>query len=277
MCGAAVPSTVIRVIIWLNGTFGVGKTSTADRLKAMVPDSRVFDPEIVGDMLRRVLSDRPDTDYQDWAAWRPLVAASLTEIARMTGQHVIAPMTVLKRDYLDQIFTLLRAGELDVFHVLLDADDEVLRRRIEGTGEAQAWRLGHLDQYAAARTWLTEAADLVVDTAASTPPQIARKIFSGLPEQPDLTGPDLTGPDLPGPDLPGPDLPGPVPAKSAPAAKTAAAGKTPPAGRTTPVGKAAAPAGTAAAPASTAAAPAGKAAAPASTAAQAAKTPADSR
>jgi chloramphenicol 3-O-phosphotransferase len=248
MYGARVPSTVIRVIIWLNGTFGVGKTSTADRLKAMVSGSRVFDPDIVGEMLRRVLADRPDTDYQDWAAWRPLVAASLIEIARMTGQHIIAPMTVMKRDYLDQIFTLLRAAELDVFHVLLDADDDVLRRRIEGTGEDPVWRLAHLDQFAAARTWLTEAADLVVDTAASTPPQIARKIFNGLPEQPDLAGPDRVRSPAPASAAPA----SAAPAKPAPAAKTAPAGKTAPA------------------------ASAGKPA-PASTPAPAAKTPADSR
>jgi chloramphenicol 3-O-phosphotransferase len=251
MYGARVPSTVIRVIIWLNGTFGVGKTSTADRLKAMVSGSRVFDPDIVGEMLRRVLADRPDTDYQDWAAWRPLVAASLIEIARMTGQHIIAPMTVMKRDYLDQIFTLLRAAELDVFHVLLDADDDVLRRRIEGTGEDPVWRLAHLDQFAAARTWLTEAADLVVDTAASTPPQIARKIFNGLPEQPEQ--PDLAGPDR---------VRSPAPASAAPAsaapAKPAPAAKTAPAGKTAPAASAGKPA-------------------PASTPAPAAKTPADSR
>jgi chloramphenicol 3-O-phosphotransferase len=241
MCGAVVPSTVIRVIIWLNGTFGVGKTSTAERLKSMVPDSRVFDPEIVGEMLRRALADRLDSDVQEWAAWRPLVAASLIEIARMTGQHVIAPMTVMKRDYLDQIFTLLRAAELDVFHVLLDADDEVLRRRIEGTGEAEAWRLGHLDQFAAARTWLTEAADLVVDTAASTPPQIARKIFTGLPEQPDLAARGLPSPGSAAPDAaraPAPAKPAPPPRTApakAPAGKTAPAspaGKTAPAART---------------------------------------------
>jgi predicted kinase len=172
------------VIIWLNGTFGVGKTSTAQRLAAMVPDSRVFDPETVGQMLRGALTDRPVGDFQDWAAWRPLVAASLTEIARMTGQHIIAPQTVLKREYFDQILTQLRAADLDTFHVLLDAADAVLRNRIETSDEAREWRLTHLDEYQDARPWMTEAADFVVDTAASTPPQIARRIFGALPGMP---------------------------------------------------------------------------------------------
>jgi predicted kinase len=199
------------VIIWLNGTFGVGKTSTAQRLAAMVPDSRVFDPEAVGQMLRGVLVDRPAGDFQDLAPWRPLVAASLIEIARMTGQHVIAPQTVLKREYFDQIFALLRAAGLDTFHVVLDASDAVLRNRIETSDEAREWRLTHLDEYQDARSWMTEAADYVVDTAASTPPQIARRIFSALPDLPSRAA------------APAPAAPAPAAASAAPVTAKASA------------------------------------------------------
>jgi hypothetical protein len=135
-------------------------------------------------MLRGVLVDRPVGDFQDWPAWRSLVAAALIEISRMTGQHVVVPQTVLKRDYFDQIFAQLRAAELDTFHVVLDAADAVLRNRIETSDEAREWRLTHLDEYQDARSWMTEAADYVADTAASTPPQIARRIFGALPEMP---------------------------------------------------------------------------------------------
>jgi len=40
------------VIVWLNGTFGSGKTTTALRLPALIPGSRLFDPETVGYMLQ---------------------------------------------------------------------------------------------------------------------------------------------------------------------------------------------------------------------------------
>jgi hypothetical protein len=169
------------VIIWLNGTFGVGKTSTADRLSALIPGARVFDPETVGAMLQANLADRPVPDFQDWPAWPPLVAASLVEIAKMTGQNVITPQTVLKRECLDQVLTTLRAAGQEVLHVVLDADEAVLRSRIEGADEPQSWRLDHLDEYQEARAWMVETADLVVDTAASTPPQIARRILAALP------------------------------------------------------------------------------------------------
>jgi predicted kinase len=177
------------VIIWLNGTFGVGKTSTADRLAALIPDGRVFDPETVGAMLRANLADRPVSDFQDWPAWPPVVAAALIEITRMTGQNVIAPQTVLKREHLDQVLVPLRVAGLEVFQVLLDADEAVLRSRIEGSDEAMAWRLDHIDEYKAARSWMAEMADLVVDTVASTPPQIARRILAGLPDLQAKAGP----------------------------------------------------------------------------------------
>jgi AAA domain len=208
------------VIIWLNGTFGVGKTSTAQRLAAMVPGSRVFDPEAVGQLLRGVLVDRPVGDFQDWTAWRSLVAASLIEITRMTGEHVVVPQAVLKQEYFDQIFAQLRAAELDTFHVVLDAADAVLRRRIETSDEAVEWRLTHLGEYQDARSWMTEAADYVVDTAASTPPQIARRIFSALPDR--AAAPAAAGPARPAAARPAaPAAPAPKPKLSAPAESAA--------------------------------------------------------
>jgi hypothetical protein len=202
------------VIIWLNGTFGVGKTSTADRLVSLIPGSRVVDPETIGHMLQANLADRPVKDFQDWPAWRALVPATLIEVARMTGQHLIAPQTVLSKEYLDALFAPLEAAQLKVFHVVLDASDSVLRSRIEMSDEAQEWRLGHLDAYREAREWLTDQADLVVDTAASTPPQIARRIVAGLP--PMLSVPGAV------PGFPGAAPAAPAPAPARPEAKASA-------------------------------------------------------
>jgi len=88
--------------------------------------------------------------------------------------------------YLEQIFAGLRAAGLEVFHVVLDADENVLRQRIQRSGEPQPWRLAHLADYRTARTWMIQAADLVVDTAARTPAECARQIADSLPELPGL-------------------------------------------------------------------------------------------
>jgi hypothetical protein len=68
-----------------------------------------------------------------------------------------------------------------VFHIVLDADERTLRQRIQGSGEAQAWRLAHLADYQAGLPWMMPAADLVVDTRCQTPAQLARQIADALP------------------------------------------------------------------------------------------------
>jgi hypothetical protein len=169
------------VIIWLNGTFGAGKTATAAELLPLVPGVRLFDPETVGYMLQPNLADYPVPDFQHWPPWRSLVVAAATDLARYTGQHLIAAQTVLTPDYLAEIFAGLHAAQLTPFHVLLDAGEDVLRARIEASPEARQWRLDHLAPYRAARPWLRQEADLVVDTTPLTAAQAAGEIASALP------------------------------------------------------------------------------------------------
>jgi hypothetical protein len=82
------------VIVWLNGTFGCARTSTAAELRSLIPRSRVFDPETVGYMLQPNLADHPVSDFQQRPPWRRLVVATAAELAGYTGQHLIAPQTV---------------------------------------------------------------------------------------------------------------------------------------------------------------------------------------
>lgn len=52
-------------IIWINGTFGAGKTTTAGKLVELTDRTRLFDPEHVGYMLSANLSDQQFTDFHD--------------------------------------------------------------------------------------------------------------------------------------------------------------------------------------------------------------------
>jgi hypothetical protein len=55
------------------------------------------------------------------------------------------------------------------------------RERIQGSDEAQAWRLAHLAEYRSARSWMILAADLVVDTGCRTASAVAHQIADSLP------------------------------------------------------------------------------------------------
>jgi len=84
------------MIVWLNGTHGVGKTTTAALVQQLIPDSRVFDAEKVGETLMDVHPGLPKTDnFLHWPPWRPLVVETARRILDYTGGTLVMPMTVL--------------------------------------------------------------------------------------------------------------------------------------------------------------------------------------
>ena len=168
------------VIIWLNGTFGVGKTTTAGLLQARSDRLRVFDPEWVGYMLRANLGDHPVPDFRHWPSWRALTPTVADELSRVTGQDLVAPQTVLEEAYWDELVHGISARGHEVLHVVLEAEEPVVRARIEADRveiDARQWRLDHVAEYGDARAWLARRADLMVDTTRLTPPQVADQVW----------------------------------------------------------------------------------------------------
>jgi len=169
------------VIIWVNGTFGAGKTTTATRLVEMSKELRLFDPEWVGYLVRFHLSDHEFTDFQQLPPWRALVPPVADEIARYTGQHLVAVQSVLDEGYWDEITTGLIGLGHPVYHVLLDADESTLHTRIDADEdgvEIRKWRHEHVGPYLAARPWPLAAADLVIDTTGVDASSAAAKILA---------------------------------------------------------------------------------------------------
>jgi AAA domain len=171
------------VIIWLNGAFGAGKTTTAAQLAAIMPGARLFDPEMVGYLLTAYLQDHDFSHFQDLPPWRTLIPVITSEIARFTGQHLIATQTVLNERYWKELQQGFMQHSLEVFHVVLNVDAEVLAHRInadELEQKARQWRLDHIHDYAAARPWMVASADLVVDTTSLSAPGVARRILRSI-------------------------------------------------------------------------------------------------
>lgn len=169
------------MIVWLNGPFGAGKTTTTRRLLDRRPRWRSFDPEQVGYLLREGLTGLPAGDFQDWRPWRTLVPAVLAEVSSFTGADVVAPQTVLVEEYWHDLSQGFRTHGLDVVHVVLDVQPDVLRARIRADGAergAERWRLDHVGPYLAARPWLHACADLVVATDDLEPGDVAEAVLS---------------------------------------------------------------------------------------------------
>ena len=65
--------------MFLNGAFGIGKTTVARALVKRLPRAVLFDPEPIGVLLQRF---RRVDDFQDLRAWRRLTIFGI-RIARM--------------------------------------------------------------------------------------------------------------------------------------------------------------------------------------------------
>lgn len=155
------------MIIWLNGTFGAGKTTTARHLAGRLANARHFDPELVGYLLRTALGDHEVKDFQDLPPWRELVPVVTEKIAGFTGQHLIAVQTVLREDYWRELAQGSKRMSPDIFHVLLHVNSDVLAERIKADEvdvRACQWRLDHISDYEKSRPWMESAADLAIDT-----------------------------------------------------------------------------------------------------------------
>jgi hypothetical protein len=166
------------MIVWLNGTFGVGKTTTSKKLTALLPGARIFDSESVGSMLQPVLTDIPVRDFQDHPPWRTLVVQTATQLLRYVGGILVVPQSVLVRSYWAELAAGLAEAGVPVRHFVLHADPAELTRRIEHDSQeagARQWRLDHIADYTAALPWLREEGR-VVDTAGVTPEDVARQI-----------------------------------------------------------------------------------------------------
>lgn len=167
------------MIIWLNGTFGAGKTTTAKRLVERLGHARLFDPELVGQSLMAALSDHDFADFQDLPPWRELVPVFCERIAAFTGQHLIAPQTVLNEAYWAELAQSFEKRSLDLLHVLLHVDTDVLTARIEADEVeigACRWRLDHVREYEKSRSWMESAADMVIDSTDLPAADVAEQI-----------------------------------------------------------------------------------------------------
>jgi len=182
------------MIVWLNGSFGVGKTTTAAALSARWPEAIVFDPEILGVGLRLWTPPEAEVhDFQDIALWRDLVVTTSAGLVAEWGRPLIVPMTVLRPAYFDEIIGRLRDDGQEVHHFCLTAPADVLRARAEARARtqpefssmseaerhaAQAWIESRWSEYDAFDARFAEH----IDTTTGDAQAIAEEVAARLPQ-----------------------------------------------------------------------------------------------
>ena len=135
-------------IIWINGPFGVGKTTVAEYLQAALPGSFLFDPEEIGYVIRKLTpAEGKIDDFQDYPLWREMVMKTLSHSANYLQAPLIVPMTLVERDYFDAIIPALRAKGLTVHHVILLASKSNILNRLQSRGDDETtWAAKQLER-----------------------------------------------------------------------------------------------------------------------------------
>ncbi|MFB7713651.1 NUDIX domain-containing protein [Streptomyces sp. NPDC056105] len=177
------------MIVWINGAFGAGKSTTARELIELIPNSTLFDPDVIGGELAQLLPAKQlaeVTDIQDLRIWRRLVVDTAAALLAEVGGVLVVPATLLRQEYRDEIFGGLAARRIPVRHVLLAPAETILRERMarretpDGEIRVRQWSYDRIEAYRTALAdWLTTDAH-PVDTSALSAYEAAVRIAEAV-------------------------------------------------------------------------------------------------
>lgn len=131
------------MIIMINGAFGVGKTSVAQKLVDKIPNSMIYNPEEIGVMLKNIIPDNmkmlnEDTDnFQDLEMWRKLVVRVAEELISKYKKTLIVPITINRIDYFNYIYNGFKIIDEQVLHYCLGASLSVIKNRLIQRGNCK--------------------------------------------------------------------------------------------------------------------------------------------
>ncbi|MCC3763265.1 AAA family ATPase [Glycomyces sp. TRM65418] len=170
------------MIVWLNGAFGAGKTTTARLLEDALP-ARLFDAEHIGFLLRPIIGDIPHQDFKEWPPWRALTVETARHLLDFVGGTLVIPQSVLQHHYWTELMDGFARHDIPVHAFTLHADRDAFHTRVEADTDepaARQWRLDHRDAYERALGEWMSTETTVIDTTHRTPDQTAAHITAAL-------------------------------------------------------------------------------------------------
>src|SRR5215468_817380 len=123
------------MIVMINGSFGVGKTTIAKLLRRSLPGSAIYDPEWVGFVLKRLpkwikLNGSGSDDYQDIVLWRRSAIAGVRLFRLFAPGPVIVPMAFSRRDYFDEVVRAIEQLDSELRVFCLKASLPTVKKRL---------------------------------------------------------------------------------------------------------------------------------------------------
>lgn len=127
------------MIVMINGSFGIGKTTVARLLNDSLPGSVIYDPEWAGLVLMRLpkwikLKGSGSNDFQDIDLWRRSAVAGISLFRLFASGPVIVPMTFSHRAYFDEVVRGIRRLDPELKVFCLKASLSAVKKRLVERG-----------------------------------------------------------------------------------------------------------------------------------------------
>ena len=169
------------MIIWIDGAYGVGKSTLAEKLHALLPNSFIFDTENVGNAVR---DNMPPSVYysetfEGYPLWFHVCNELLTELTDRFEGVVLVPMTLMLQESFARFAEPLRGRGIEIVHVLLESSKEVIHDRILARGENEGcWCMRHIDECLSAQQRFEDV--IRVQSVGQTADELANEVIQIL-------------------------------------------------------------------------------------------------
>ena len=103
----------------------------------------LFDPELVGFMLRHIIQDEVKLesektgDFQDLHMWKSLTVEVAGKLRETYDKDLIVPMTIYNKDYFNAIHGGFLQIDPETYHFCLTAKKETIHQRLIERGEEE--------------------------------------------------------------------------------------------------------------------------------------------
>lgn len=136
------------MIFWINGPYGVGKSTLAEKLHEMNPNSFIFDAEEVGNAVRGNLPPELFNGYifKNYPMWHRMCSELLLDLLKRYQGDIYIPMTLVYEDSYEKIMAPIVEQGYEGIHILLESSRQIVHDRILARGENEdCWCMQNIE------------------------------------------------------------------------------------------------------------------------------------
>lgn len=142
------------MIYWINGPYGVGKSTLAEKLHERNKNSFIFDAEEVGNAVRGNMPSKLFNGYifEGYELWFRVIVALLIDICSKYDGDIYIPMTLVYKESFEKMRLPLERAGIETKHILLESDYKTVYNRILARGETDdCWCMKQIEMCLAAQ------------------------------------------------------------------------------------------------------------------------------